>query len=193
MSWNGETEMKCKNCGKTYTGNLSTLEMASKFFGLCDSCKENTKGCLTDIKITPHKPGDGGILCLPLKSNIPNPKNSDWKLVNCPICGAECWESELARETINAEERLTASCTACAIKANNYVAKLIDEGSKDMDDFIKFMESESEAFKAAGIKTGRVEFICPLCGGKAIGIRELHHGRISGMGSGCLGCKISHT
>lgn len=115
MCWNSETEMKCKNCGKAYTGNASTLEMASKFFGLCDSCKENIKKCLTE---------------------------------NC---------------------------------------------DKSLDDFAKFIEAEGEAFKKAGIKTGRVEFTCPVCGGKAVGIRELHRGRISGMGSGCSGCNMNHT
>lgn len=69
-----------------------------------------------NVKITPHKPGDGGVICLPLKSNIPNPNRPDWKLVTCPTCGAECWESELAREAIKAEG-LAASCTACALRS----------------------------------------------------------------------------
>ena len=30
--------------------------------------------------LTPHKPGDSGILCLPLKSNVPN-GHKNWKLV----------------------------------------------------------------------------------------------------------------
>ena len=31
------------------------------------------------IKIIPHKVGDGGILCYPMESNIPVPKDSSWK------------------------------------------------------------------------------------------------------------------
>lgn len=67
-----------------------------------------------NVNISPHKPGDGGILCLPLKRNVPNPKDPDWKLTTCPICGSECWESDLARETMKAEG-LKAACTACAL------------------------------------------------------------------------------
>lgn len=67
--------------------------------------------------ITPHKPGDGGILTMPLRSNVPNPKSEDWKLTSCPVCGAECWESPIAREAMAAEPNLRAACTACALKA----------------------------------------------------------------------------
>ncbi len=62
-----------------------------------------------------------------------------------------------------------------------------------MEDFIKFLESESEAFDRAGIKTGTVAFTCPLCGGQAEGNRYKHSGRIHGMGSGCTKCKIMHS
>ena len=65
--------------------------------------------------LTPHKPGDSGILCLPLKSNVPN-GHKNWKLVRCPICGAECWESELAREAMGTEPNITAACTRCALQ-----------------------------------------------------------------------------
>jgi len=70
-----------------------------------------------NISITPHKPGDGGIVCMPLKSNIPDAgQRPDWKLVACPMCGAECWESNLIREVVKAEG-LAAACTACALRA----------------------------------------------------------------------------
>lgn len=69
-----------------------------------------------NVKITPHKPGDGGIICLPLKSNITNPSQQDWQLVKCQICGNEYWESDLARKVIK-DEGLTAACTACALRA----------------------------------------------------------------------------
>jgi len=70
-----------------------------------------------NVKITPHKPGDGGILAMPLRSNIPDPQRGDWKLTTCPICGSECWESDLHRETLKAEPDLRAACTMCALKA----------------------------------------------------------------------------
>ena len=70
-----------------------------------------------NIKITPHKIGDEGIACMPLKSNIPDAsQRSDWKLVNCPLCGAKCWESDLLREVVKLEG-CPAACTACALRA----------------------------------------------------------------------------
>jgi len=69
-----------------------------------------------DIKITPHKPGDKGIACMPLKRNIPDAsRNPDWKLVTCPVCGVECWESDLTRKV--KAEGCTAACTTCALRA----------------------------------------------------------------------------
>lgn len=70
-----------------------------------------------DVVVTPHKVGDGGILAMPLKANIPNPQRDDWKLVTCPICGSECRETGLARQAMVAEPELRAACTACAMKA----------------------------------------------------------------------------
>lgn len=70
-----------------------------------------------EVSVTPHKPGDGGILAMPLKANIPNPQRDDWKPAICPVCGAECWQTDLARETLAAEPDLRAACTACALKA----------------------------------------------------------------------------
>lgn len=41
-----------------------------------------------NITIKPWKPGDGGLICLPLRSNIPDAsKHPDWRLVTCPSCG----------------------------------------------------------------------------------------------------------
>lgn len=57
------------------------------------------------------------ILAMPLKANIPDPQRDDWKLVACPICGAECWENDLARQAMAAEPELRAACTTCALKA----------------------------------------------------------------------------
>ena len=70
-----------------------------------------------EVTVTPHEAGDGGILAMPLKANIPDPQRDDWKLVTCPICGAECWENDLARQAMAAEPELHAACTTCALKA----------------------------------------------------------------------------
>lgn len=69
------------------------------------------------VELTPHKPGDGGILTMPLKANIPDPQRDDWTPATCPICGAECWQTDLARAAMAAEPDLRAACTACALKA----------------------------------------------------------------------------
>lgn len=69
------------------------------------------------IKITPHKSGDKGIACMPLKRNIPDASRyPEWKLVKCPVCGAECWESDLMRQVLT-EEGCTAACVECALRA----------------------------------------------------------------------------
>lgn len=69
-----------------------------------------------DIKIWPHKPGDGGIACMPLKKNIPDAsKMPDWKLIPCPVCGEECWESDLLRQVVK-QEGCAGACTACALR-----------------------------------------------------------------------------
>lgn len=71
------------------------------------------------VKIWPWKPSDRGYACMPLKTNIPEPnadgKHADWKLVNCPACGAECWESDLTRMVKAAGT--DALCTECALRA----------------------------------------------------------------------------
>lgn len=64
-------------------------------------------------------PSVGDCLCLPLKANVPEPTNEDWKLTICPVCGAECWESDLARQAMAAAPNLRPMCTACALKHGN--------------------------------------------------------------------------
>ena len=59
--------------------------------------------------------------------------------------------------------------------------------------FFEYLLAENEAFKKAGLEVGTVVFTCPLCGGKAIGNRYKHDGRIHGLGSGCIKCGIRHT
>lgn len=69
-----------------------------------------------NITIKPWKPGDGGLICLPLRSNIPDAsKHPDWRLVTCPRCGRVCWEPELARQV--KATGVTGVCTECALRA----------------------------------------------------------------------------
>ena len=66
-------------------------------------------------RVRPWVKGDKGCVCLPLKKHILDPKNNDWQLVTCPICGSECWESGLAREALK-DENMESACTMCALK-----------------------------------------------------------------------------
>lgn len=68
------------------------------------------------VKISQWKPGDGGVICLPLRSNIPDASNNpDWRLTTCPRCGRECWEPELARQVM--AKGVTGAYTECALRA----------------------------------------------------------------------------
>lgn len=68
-----------------------------------------------NAKITPRDLNVwGGIACLPLVKNIKTPKAADWKLVSCPVCGMDCWESDLARQEI--AKGIASACTMCALK-----------------------------------------------------------------------------
>jgi len=69
-----------------------------------------------NVKMWPYKPGDRGILCMPLYRNVPNPNKPDWSLTLCPKCGTDCWESDLLRETL-VNENAYALCTECALLA----------------------------------------------------------------------------
>lgn len=67
-----------------------------------------------NVTITPRKATDrGGYYCMPLRRNVPNGR-SDWKLVRCPECGAECWEMPLAK--IARVQGAKGLCTMCALK-----------------------------------------------------------------------------
>ena len=66
--------------------------------------------------ISPHQPGDGGILTMPLRDNIPEPPTDDWQLTTCPVCGAECWQTDTARRILALEPDVRTACTACALK-----------------------------------------------------------------------------
>ena len=66
--------------------------------------------------LSPHQPGDGGILTMPLRDNVPEPPTDDWQLTTCPVCGAECWQTDTARRILTLEPDARTACTACALK-----------------------------------------------------------------------------
>ena len=76
---------------------------------------ENT-GYEPDEIRSPHQPGDGGILTMPLRDNVPEPPTDDWQLTTCPVCGAECWQTDTARRILTLEPDVRTACTACALK-----------------------------------------------------------------------------
>lgn len=68
------------------------------------------------MKIEPRKTTDrGGYMMMPLRANIPEPKNSTWKLSKCPKCGAECWETPLP-EGYTEDMFDGKLCTMCGLK-----------------------------------------------------------------------------
>lgn len=64
----------------------------------------------------------GGVVAMISRANIPEPHGDDWKLTTCPDCGAECWETDLARQALAADPTLRAACTLCALKAGTTTA-----------------------------------------------------------------------
>lgn len=70
------------------------------------------------MRIEPRKAADrGGYLMMPLKKNVPHPKDETWIPAICPECGCECWDRPLPEGF--AEEMFSGKlCTMCAIKEN---------------------------------------------------------------------------
>lgn len=67
------------------------------------------------IKIEPRKPTDrGGYYCMPLRSNVPDPKSKDWELTHCSKCGAECWKNGPLAKILEAQGA-KGFCTLCAL------------------------------------------------------------------------------
>lgn len=58
------------------------------------------------------------IAMMPLRSNVPAPSSSDWKLTACPHCGRECWyqqENGDLLKSIFPDTKFL--CTECALTA----------------------------------------------------------------------------
>ena len=75
--------------------------------------------------LVPHEVGDGGLLLMPTRAHIPDPQRGDWKPATCPICGAECWETEIHRQALAAEPGLRAVCTDCGLRGADSIG-LVD-------------------------------------------------------------------
>lgn len=75
--------------------------------------------------ITQRQPSDrGGILCLPLVSNLPIDAISshpDWRMVRCKRCGRPCYESDDHRRLMAEDKSVVALCTLCALQATREV------------------------------------------------------------------------
>lgn len=56
----------------------------------------------------------GGFACMPLKENVPEPKDSRWELTTCPKCGRECWRTPTLK-TLQQVQKVEALCTICAL------------------------------------------------------------------------------
>lgn len=54
-------------------------------------------------------------ITMPLEKNIPCPTNPNWRLMQCPVCGQNCWESDMARQVSAAYPGVAKKCTECAL------------------------------------------------------------------------------
>lgn len=54
---------------------------------------------------------------MPMKKNVPEPRNNDWQLTICPKCGQECWyqkkEADIMKQFM---PEVIFLCTECALK-----------------------------------------------------------------------------
>ena len=82
-----------------------------------DNSAQRNSILFSDADITPHKADDGGILCMLRCSSVSLPDNTTWKRVSCPVCGTECWLTDVAQKTLEIEPNLKTACTRCALKA----------------------------------------------------------------------------
>lgn len=77
---------------------------------------------------------DDGLLLMPTRANIPDPQRDDWKPTTCPICGAECWETEIHRQALAAEPGLRAVCTDCGLRGAAGVGLVNTSNKKEEKD-----------------------------------------------------------
>ena len=56
----------------------------------------------------------GGYITMPLKANVPVPRDKTWKETICPRCGRPCWDRPLP-EGFSEDQLDGKYCTECAI------------------------------------------------------------------------------
>ena len=59
-----------------------------------------------------------GILCMPRRDSFPEEKKDfpkDWKLAQCPKCGADCFTSATTRRLLASGHGYSCACTTCAL------------------------------------------------------------------------------
>lgn len=56
-----------------------------------------------------------GTLVLPCREDGTEPQDESWELVTCPVCGADCWESDEHREIMAKSPGLSVACSACVM------------------------------------------------------------------------------
>ncbi len=74
---------------------------------------------MINANITPRQISDrGGILCLPLVRNFDPAeiKHPDWRIVQCPRCEADCYQSDTHRQAMAQDSSIKALCTMCALR-----------------------------------------------------------------------------
>lgn len=85
-----------------------------------------------DIGISPRKATDrGGILCLPLEKNLRGDvraKHPDWKLIQCPHCGRNCWKPSAVDEIVE-KQGVQLLCTECALRSGTVTQSNMKDGT----------------------------------------------------------------
>ena len=73
---------------------------------------------LKDLRPNPKNPNQHPPEQIKLLASIivPEPPTDDWQLTTCPVCGAECWQTDTARRILALEPDVRTACTACALK-----------------------------------------------------------------------------
>lgn len=80
--------------------------------------RDETNGTAYGLTIFPDD-GSTPIVCISAEapiSAVPEPPTDDWQLTTCPVCGAECWQTDTARRILALEPDVRTACTACALK-----------------------------------------------------------------------------
>lgn len=56
------------------------------------------------------------VAMMPLVDNIRKPRDRGWVMKKCPVCGCDCWESNILRQSLRSGVVKKAACTECVLK-----------------------------------------------------------------------------